>query len=48
MKRKCELCQGKGGWLKSAGRFTVFLTCHQCNGKGRWWANNRPKPKRKK
>lgn len=43
MKRKCDKCQGKGGWVCSRGRFTYYQTCVQCRGAGKWYTNERPK-----
>lgn len=49
MKRKCEHCQGKGGWHKNVGRVfvTIFVSCQHCLGKGTWWTNKKPKPPKK-
>jgi DnaJ-class molecular chaperone len=47
MKRKCDHCRGRGGWLKPVGAFrTLYVSCVHCKGKGSWWPAKRPKQKK--
>jgi DnaJ-class molecular chaperone len=48
VKRKCQICHGKGGYYVGTPPWERFVSCFQCKGKGRWYDTKRPRAKKAK